>query len=207
MLPSSAYAQGQAFRPQHEDVHQALYAAPLPGSQAGGTPLAPRQARPEAGTPLAPRGRSSSGEASAAASGTLLTTFGSLALVLCLFFAVAWILRRGSPHALSVLPGEVVEILGRASLPGRHQMHLVRCGHKLLLVAVSTAGADTLTEITDPLEVDRLCGLCREHHPHSATATFRGILQQLGRDSSEEPRRLAGKTKTRWSAGNEDDDA
>ena len=111
-----------------------------------------------------------------------MTTLGSLAVVLCLFLGVTWLLRRGAPAAATVLPGEVVEILGRAPLPGRHQMHLVRCGQKLLLVAVSAAGADTLTEITDPLEVDRLCGLCREHHPQSATASFRSILNQLGNE-------------------------
>jgi flagellar biogenesis protein FliO len=148
-------------------------------------PLAPRQQKTEAATPLAPRGRAASGEASIAPGGPLLTTLGSLAVVLCLFFAVAWIMRRGTPHALAMLPGEVVEILGRAALPGRHQMHLVRCGQKLLLVAVSTTGADTLTEITDPAEVDRLCGLCRESHPKSATATFRSIFNQLGRESRE----------------------
>jgi hypothetical protein len=62
-------------------------------------------------------------------------------------------------------------------------MHLVRCGHKLLLVAISTAGADTLTEITDPVEVDRLCGLCRQSHPQSATTAFRNVLNQFGGDA------------------------
>jgi flagellar biogenesis protein FliO len=170
-------------------------------------PLAPRQLKPESGTPLAPRGRATSADALPATSGPLLTTFGSLALVLCLFFALAWILRRGTPHSLALLPGEVVEILGRAPLPGRHQMHLVRCGQKLLLVAVSAGGADTLTEITDPLEVDRLCGLCREHHPKSATATFRGIMQQLGRESAEELPQHAGKSRKRLIRSSEEDDA
>lgn len=124
----------------------------------------------------------------------------SLAAVLGLFFAVAWVLRRGTPHTMAALPGEVVEILGRAPLPGRQQMHLVRCGHKLLLVAISATSADTLTEITDPLEVDRLCGLCRQSHPQSATATFRNILNQFGPDSASE-------RKPRYARAIEDDDA
>jgi flagellar biogenesis protein FliO len=190
-------------------VNQATYMAPLPRSQAGGTSLAPRQPKTDTHTPLAPRGQATSGDTPAATDGALLTTFGSLALVLCLFFAVAWIMRRGTPHSQAVLPGEVVEILGRAPLPGRHQMHLIRCGSKLLLVAVSTAGADTLTEITDPLEVDRLSGICRENHPKSATATFRSIMQQLGHETVEDaPQRIVEKSrKSRFSRPNEEDDA
>jgi flagellar biogenesis protein FliO len=161
-------------------VQRATYESPLP---------IPRKT--EAPLPLAPRGQEISGETPSSGD-AVMTTLGSLAVVLCLFLAVTWLLKRGAPTASTVLPGEVVEILGRAPLPGRHQMHLVRCGHKLLLVAISTAGADTLTEITDPVEVDRLCGLCREHHPQSATASFRSILNQLGNEprKGRQPRQI-----------------
>ena len=54
------------------------------------------------------------------------------------------------PPARSLLPKEAVELLGRAPLAGRQQMQLVRVGNKLLLVALSPAGAETLTEITEP---------------------------------------------------------
>jgi flagellar biogenesis protein FliO len=201
VLVSAANGQGS--------VNQALYTAPLPASQASGISLSPRQSKSDTTTPLAPRARAPSSDGPPATGDALLTTLGSLALVLCLFFAVAWIMRRGTPHSQAVLPGEVVELLGRAPLPGRHQMHLLRCGSKLLLVAVSNAGADTLTEITDPLEVDRLCGICRENHPKSATATFRSIMQQLGRESAEDvPQPIAQKSrKTRFSGAIEEDDA
>jgi flagellar biogenesis protein FliO len=110
----------------------------------------------------------------------LVTALGSLAVVLSLFFALAWVLRRSNPKSAALLPQDVVELLGRAPLPGRQQMQLIRCGNKLLLVCLSQAGAETLTEITDPQEVDRLAGLCRQAQPHSATATFQQIFQQLG---------------------------
>ncbi len=150
-------------------------------------PLARPQGRSaEPALPLAPRGQATSVDSDTTTGSTLLTTAGSLALVLCLFFAAAWVLRRGTPHSPRLLPSEVFETLGRAPLPGRHQMHLIRCGHKLLLVSVSAAGADTLTEITDPLEVDRLCGLCRENHPGSSTATFRSMLNSFGGETATE---------------------
>jgi flagellar biogenesis protein FliO len=96
------------------------------------------------------------------------------------------------PKGSRLLPSDVVEVLGRAPLAGRQQMHLVRCGNKLLLVSVTSGGAETLTEITEPEEVDRLAGLCRAAHPQSATATFRHVLQQFGRESEEVERPFAG---------------
>ncbi len=146
-MPSAPVATAPLRRPQQARRHFALRRAR-------------RRQKPQ--LPLAPRGQASTARRPAATDDALLTTLGSLAVVLCLFFAVAWVLRRGTPHSPS---GACRAKWSRSSaarrLPGRHQMHLVRCGNKLLLVAVSTAGADTLTEITDPAEVDRLCGLCR----------------------------------------------
>ena len=113
------------------------------------------------------------------------TIAGSLAIVLTLLFVALWLLRRTVPAAAQPLPAEVVEVLGRAPLSGRQQMHLLRCGRKLLLVSVTPEGAKTLTEITDPLEVDRLAGLCQQNRPNSATATFRRVFEQFASAQSE----------------------
>jgi flagellar biogenesis protein FliO len=121
----------------------------------------------------------------------LATTGTSLAVVLGLFLIVAWIIRRQSPRAMAPLPPEVLELLGRAELPGKQPLYLARCGRKLLLVAVSSAGVQTLTEITDPDEVTRLAGICQQNQPGSVTATFRELLQHMGRERtpSREPAR------------------
>ena len=95
----------------------------------------------------------------------MATVGGSLAVVLGLFLLVAWVMRKASPRSSSALPGEVFEVLGRAPLAGRQQVHLLRCGSKLLLVSITPAATETLTEVTDPVEVDRLAGLCRQAHP------------------------------------------
>jgi len=109
----------------------------------------------------------------------MVTVGSSLAVVLGLFFVVAWAMRRAVPGGSVVLPSEVVEVLGRAALAGRGQVTLLRCGNKLLLVSVSQTGVETLTEITDPDEVNRLAGLCRQAHPGSTTAAFRHVFQQF----------------------------
>jgi flagellar biogenesis protein FliO len=120
-----------------------------------------------------------------------LTVAGSLAFVLGLFFLVAWVMRRATPGAARLLPKEVVEVLGRAPLAGRQQMHLLRCGHKLLLVCATPAGVETLTEITDPMEVDRLAGLCQQTRSDSATTMFRHVFEQLAETPRPAPRRSA----------------
>ena len=118
----------------------------------------------------------------------IATGMASLAVVLGLFLAAAWAVRRGMPAGPAKLPGEVVEVLGRTPLTGRQFAHLIRCGNKLLLVHLAPGSAETLTEITDPVEVDRLAGLCRQAHPHSATTSFRQVFQQFSRQESEERR-------------------
>jgi flagellar biosynthetic protein FliO len=110
---------------------------------------------------------------------SLVTVGASLVVVLGLFLIVAWLLRKASPAAAASLPKEVFEILGRAPLASRQQVHLVRCGRKLLLLSVTQAGIDTLAEIDDPAEVDRLAGLCVQAQPGSATAAFRQVFQQF----------------------------
>ena len=115
------------------------------------------------------------------AGGAVTTVITSLAVVLGLFVLAVLIMKKANSRGgCAKLPGEVVQTLGRAPLTGRQEMHLVRVGNKLLLLSVTASGAETLTEITDPEEIDRLAGICRQNHPDSITASFREILWQCG---------------------------
>jgi flagellar biogenesis protein FliO len=116
--------------------------------------------------------------------GAIVTVVGSLAVALGLFWACAWAMRRGLPNNARRLPAEVVDVLGRAPLAGRQQMHVLRFGNKLLLVCISAGGVDTLGEITDPAEIDRVAGLCEQQRPQSATTAFKQIFGQLARERS-----------------------
>ena len=151
---------------------------------AAASPIAP--AHRESPLSLGAGSRGAHGERQKTGGGvTALVTVGSsLAVVLGLFFLMTWAMRRTSPRASTLLPGEVFEVLGRAPLAARQQVHLLRCGSKLLLVSVTPTGAETLTEVTDTVEVERMAGLCRQSHPHSATTAFRQVFQQFAsRDS------------------------
>jgi flagellar biogenesis protein FliO len=115
-------------------------------------------------------------------SSNVTTILGSLGLVLGLFFIVAWVMRRTTPGHYATLPKDVVEVLGRSPLAARQQVHLIRLGAKLVLISVTPTGVESLSEVTDPAEVERLVGLCQQSQPNSATTVFRQVLQQFNRE-------------------------
>jgi flagellar biogenesis protein FliO len=107
----------------------------------------------------------------------------SLGIVLGLFVLVAWAVRRGMPRGSTSLPREAVEVLGRAQLVGRQQVHLVRCGNKIVLLNVSPSGVETLTEISDPAEVDRLHSICQPPSPGGSLRHWLGHFTGSARSS------------------------
>ncbi len=119
----------------------------------------------------------------------MATLLGSLAVVLGLFLLLAWVVRMSLPKGPASLPRDAVEVLGRTLLTGRQYVHLIRCGNKMLLVSVTPGGAETLTEITDPVEIDRLAGICYSMRPQSASANFRQLLQNFGTEPPPVDRR------------------
>jgi flagellar biogenesis protein FliO len=151
---------------------------PPPGDALSGTP--PQRAI--AGGSGTPRGGLPS----------LTTALAGLAFVLGLFLLFAWLLKRSLPKSAAPLPTEVVEVLGRVPLAARNFAHLVRLGNKLVLVSISSAGIETLSEITDPAEVDRLAGICEQSRPTSSSQAFRGVLQSFARETGGADPRSAG---------------
>jgi flagellar biogenesis protein FliO len=110
----------------------------------------------------------------------LLSVGSSLLIVIGLFLGVAWFARKTMNTTFGGLPKQVVSVLGRTPLAPRQQLVLVRFGSKLVLVSMIQGEARTISEITDPLEVDQLAGLCESSQPGSITNSFRSILQQSG---------------------------
>jgi len=111
--------------------------------------------------------------------GGVTTMVGSLAIVVGLFLMLAWFAKRNMPAGQRPLDSDVVQVLGRAPLSGKQMMHLVRLGPKLLLVSVSAQGAETLAEVSDPVEVERLMALCQQNSGGSVSESFRDVLTQF----------------------------
>ena len=138
----------------------------------------------------------------AAGLGSLGTVGGALAVVLGLFVLIVWVTRRVGPSASAQLPKEAVEVLGRTTISGQQALQLVRVGNRLLLVALSPQGTATLTEITDPHEVERLIAICQRQRPESASNSFAQTVAQVEREpisrSFVDPRRpSAGSNRPR----------
>ncbi len=115
-------------------------------------------------------------------SNSIYSTLSALVIVVGLFLVCMWVLRRAGRKSNKLLPAEVVSVLGRVPLAGRQFAELLRVGNKLVLVALMPTGAETLTEVTDPLEVDRLAGLCQQHDPHSSSLAFEDVFTKMSHE-------------------------
>lgn len=161
----------RATRPENRAANESHTPIPLsgPGRSDRGKEAGKTAGKEKEGAkPLQPVGMSS-----------VVTIVASLAIVLGLFFLVAWFLRRTTPGQSPLLPTEAFEVLGRAPLVHRQHVTLIRLGAKLVLICITPHGAETLAEVTDPMEVDRLAGICHEAHPQSSSNMFRQMLQQF----------------------------
>lgn len=104
----------------------------------------------------------------------------SLFVVVGLFLIFAWLGKKNMKPGSSRLSKEIIQVLGKSQLSGKQQLELVRVGQKLLLLCVTPSGVETLTEITEPGEVERLLTIVRQDSPGSMTATFQDVLSQMG---------------------------
>jgi flagellar biogenesis protein FliO len=183
--------------PIHEVAEVPKKSAPPPTEPASATDsrrrLKPASARATNSNSLSGTG-STTGDASAVS--RRLADFGlpaesmfkigtGLAIVIGAFLLFAWAIRRGGRAAgRGSLPTDVVSVLGRVPLAARQFAELLRVGNKLVLVSITPTGAQTLTEVTDPAEVDRLVGLCQQNNPHSTTKAFEQVFRQLSNESA-----------------------
>lgn len=133
---------------------------------ASSTSLSPRTTKPS-GANVAPN-----------QVGWSATLWPTLCVVGLIVVGARWVKSR-SPNTVRSLPTEAFEILGRKSIDTRTSVVLARHGRRLLLLSLSPHGLQTLAEVTDPVEVDCLSGLCHAtQREQSLAATFRSLLHK-----------------------------
>ncbi|MFP6619327.1 MAG: flagellar biosynthetic protein FliO [Pirellulaceae bacterium] len=115
----------------------------------------------------------------------MTTVVSALSIVLAAFFLVVWLTRSANKRRWSPLPTEAVQVLGRAPLAGRQWMQLVQVGNKLVMLSVNANQVDTITEITDSKEVERLVALCHKEQPNHLRETFQQVLDQYSKNRVE----------------------
>ncbi|HUQ72740.1 MAG TPA: flagellar biosynthetic protein FliO [Planctomycetaceae bacterium] len=119
-------------------------------------------------------------------------------MALGLMLAVRWLKRHGPP-SLRGLPSEAVEPLGQRILSRGVAVHLVRCGSRILLLGVGPDGVRTLSEITDPVEVDLLAGACRRRdETTSGLGAFTQVWQRTNATTSP---RTTGRAASSFPSG------
>ncbi|GEM_PF-1676433 len=114
----------------------------------------------------------------------LLQTGTALAIVLALLFVFFWVSKKAVPKSMQALPLEMIEVLGNAPLSTKQHLRLVRLGNRLLLLAVSENQSQTLSEITDPDEVQHLLELCQSKRPNSVSQSFQSVLREGEREKA-----------------------
>lgn len=133
-------------------------------------------------TPLPPRSDAATRDANrphGSAAPNWSATVWPLMIVVGLIVVGARWLKSRTPSASRGLPGEVFEVLGRKVIDPRTSVMLARCGSRLLLLSQSPHGLQTLAEITDPVEIDCLAGLCHATpRDQTLVETFRSLLRK-----------------------------
>ncbi len=145
-------------------------------AQATGTPR-------RSPTPLAPRASlglpdKESEESESSHSGGFGSILIALGFVIVLMLGVAKVIQRRNPFAVTGVPREAIDVLGRRTVDPRNSIYIVRVGPKILLLGNSANGLTTLSEIDDPIEVAALANQCRavsETPPTDLVTWFKGL--------------------------------
>ncbi|HBN76118.1 MAG TPA: hypothetical protein DD473_09925 [Planctomycetaceae bacterium] len=170
--------QSQSVEPKSEIPHQSASANsessetspgdsgvdPIPLKKATG-----RFALNEDGTKASLSGQSSVSK--------IMTPVLALAGVISIIFFISRIVKKQVPFASQNLSAEVLDILGRKVVDQRHSIVFVKAGQRILVLGSSLDSLNTLAEITDPVEVDQIRGLCKTAAPQSdMTSSFKMLL-------------------------------
>lgn len=128
-----------------------VQATPAPAPRPSDAPLRLTDPQPLAAKPsaAAPRGPLPDWK-------LLLAVAAAFGILVAFRGVTAYTTRRATP-----LPPDVFDVLGEASLGGGHSLRVVRFGPKTLLISASTAGCQTLAELTDPQATDRIAAACK----------------------------------------------
>ena len=103
----------------------------------------------------------------------LWRTIGALGLVAALIFVARYLLRRFGGRSAAVGRGGPIDVLARVPVAAKQHLLLVRFGERLVLAGSGPGALTTLSEITDPGEVERVLKSLTESQSGSFAHLFR----------------------------------
>lgn len=145
-------------------------------------PVTERSALPRPSRPLSRNGTTKKPQRG---TGSMLRTIGALIFVVALIMIGSKFLRKHAPRLNGGIPDEAMQVLGKRAIGQKQVVHLVRLGSRILVIGGSPTGLQTLAEITDPIEVDFLSGMCQQDAPESQFT--RGFLAMFRRQPIDDP--------------------
>lgn len=119
------------------------------------------------------------------AAGSFWKTISVLAVLVIVIVVGAKLLRKHAPNLGGGIPADALEVLGKRTIDRGQNVYLVRLGSRILIVGSSAGGLQTLGEITDPVEIDYIAGLCKPKDQPSTIA--QGFLALFNRQQAVQP--------------------
>jgi flagellar protein FliO/FliZ len=126
-----------------------------------------------------PGAGAAAGGAPAAATGTGVTTWDFVRMVIILaaiigvIYLLFWLLRRGAGRKIQ--ENDLIRVLGSRSLSGSRALHVVEVGASVYLIGASDGGVELISEITDKESLDSVRLKAAEEKPQGR----RGFAQVL----------------------------
>jgi flagellar biogenesis protein FliO len=133
------------------------------------------------------RSASKSGTPRKATTGSYWQTLLVLGGIVAVILAGAKYLRKHGPRLSGGIPADALEVLGKRAIDRGQLIYLVRLGSRILIIGSSSGGLQTLAEVTDPVEIDFLSGLCRQ--PAQSPGITQGFFALFNRQFAGSPPR------------------
>lgn len=112
----------------------------------------------------------------------MLQTLAALGVVIGLILLVRAVLQRLGGGQAGPAGKGLVEVMARSSIGPRTQVLFLRINQRVVVVAQSSSGLQTLTELSDPEDVAWLLGQVESSKPMSISRGFQHLMQRAERD-------------------------
>jgi flagellar biogenesis protein FliO len=129
------------------------------------------------------RAEGSTGAGSPLASG--LKVAAALGVVITLIVLLRVVLRRIGGFATTGGAGQLVDVIGRASIGPKTQIVLLKVNHRVIVAGQTPAGISTLASIEDPDEVAAVLAQVRSRGDHSISRSFQRLMRQFDRTGGD----------------------
>jgi flagellar biogenesis protein FliO len=131
------------------------------------------------------RTASKSGEPRKPTTGSFWQTLLVLGGIVAVILLGAKYLRKHGPRLPGGIPNDALEVLGKRAIDRGQLIYLVRLGSRILIIGSSSGGLQTLGEVTDPVEIDFLSGLCKQ--PAQSSKVAQGFFALFNRQFADSP--------------------